>query len=130
MPVVARWCQLRQGTALKLVSKCNVLFEMEEINSEPLKLLFVAVFLGSTSTGLVGLCFLWFYVQELPNAQPALVLKRLRRWGNGLSDRLGEAGNGTYDPWFTRHRFIPYTTGEPLKLQNVLFSFVVIDIFV
>ena len=26
------------------------------------------------------------------------------------SDRLGEAGNRTCDPWFTRHRFIPYTT--------------------
>ena len=25
------------------------------------------------------------------------------------SDRLGEAGNRTCDPWFTRHRFIPYT---------------------
>ena len=38
------------------------------------------------STGRVGLCFLWFYVQELPKAQPAvvLVLKRLRRRGNGL----------------------------------------------
>ena len=22
----------------------------------------------------------------------------------------GEAGNRTCDPWFTRHRFIPYTT--------------------
>ena len=34
----------------------------------------------------VGLCLLWFYVQELPKAQPAvvLVLKRLRRRGNGL----------------------------------------------
>ena len=34
----------------------------------------------------MGLCFLWFYVQELPKAQPAvvLVLKRLRRRGNGL----------------------------------------------
>ena len=34
----------------------------------------------------VGLCFLWFFVQELPKAQPAvvLVLKRLRRRGNGL----------------------------------------------
>ena len=32
------------------------------------------------------LCFLWFYVRELPKAQPAvvLVLKRLRRRGNGL----------------------------------------------
>ena len=46
----------------------------------------MAVFLGCTSTGWVGLCFLWFYVQELPKAQPAvvLVLKRLRRRGNGL----------------------------------------------
>ena len=26
------------------------------------------------------------------------------------SDRLGKAGNPTCDPWFTRHRFIPYTT--------------------
>ena len=49
-------------------------------------LLFVAVFLGCTSTCRVGFCFLWFYVQELPKAQPAvvLVLKCLRRWGNGL----------------------------------------------
>ena len=46
----------------------------------------MAVFLGYTSTGRVGLCFLWFFVQELPKAQPAvvLVLKRLRRRGNGL----------------------------------------------
>ena len=50
------------------------------------RFVFVAVFLGCTSTGRVGLCFLWFYVQELPKAQPAvvLVLKRLRRRGNGL----------------------------------------------
>ena len=49
-------------------------------------MLFVAVFLGFTSTGRVGLCFLWFYVQELPKAPPAvvLVLKRLRRRGNGF----------------------------------------------
>ena len=34
----------------------------------------------------MGLCFLWFFVQELPKAQPAvvLVLKRLRRRGNSL----------------------------------------------
>ena len=34
----------------------------------------------------MGLCFLWFYKQELPKAQPAvvLVLKRLRRWSNGI----------------------------------------------
>ena len=47
---------------------------------------FVAVLLGCTSTGRVGLCFVWFFVQELPKAQPAvvMVLKRLRRRGNGL----------------------------------------------
>ena len=34
----------------------------------------------------MGLWYLWFYVQELPKAQPAvvLVLKRLRRRVNGL----------------------------------------------
>ena len=31
------------------------------------------------------------------------------------SDRLGEAGNRTCDPWFTRHRFIPYTTTSLLN---------------
>ena len=58
---------------------------MKKIISEIL-CVFVAMFLGCTSTGWVGLCFLWFYVQELPKAQPAvvLVLKRLRRQGNGL----------------------------------------------
>ena len=46
----------------------------------------MAVFLGCSSTGQVGLCFLWLFVQELLKAQPAvvLVLKRLRRRGNGL----------------------------------------------
>ena len=44
------------------------------------KCIFVAMFIGCTSTGRVGLCLLWFYVQELPKAQPAvvLVLKCLR----------------------------------------------------
>ena len=30
------------------------------------------------------------------------------------SDRLGEARNRTCDPWFTRYRFIPYTTAASL----------------
>ena len=53
---------------------------------------FVVVFLGCTSTGRVGLCFLWFYVRELPKAQPAvvLVLKRLRRRDNGLKKIVNE----------------------------------------
>ena len=36
------------------------------------------------------------------------------------SDRLGEAGNRTCDPWFTRHRFIPYTTVASLCARNLL----------
>ena len=36
---------------------------------------FVAVFpIGCTNTGRMSLCFVWFYVQELPKAQPAVVL--------------------------------------------------------
>ena len=66
----------------------------------------MAVFLGCTSTGRVGLCFLWFFDQELLEAQPAvvLVLKRLRRRGKWLevsSDRLGERG---IDDTFKRFR--------------------------
>ena len=45
------------------------------------------------------------------------------------SDRLEEAGNRTCDPWFTRHRFIPYTTAAFSKaisgrvyLSSVLLS--------
>ena len=36
------------------------------------------------------------------------------------SDRLGEAGNRTCDPWFTRHRFIPYTTAASLKTPSFI----------
>ena len=58
----------------------------QHLNVFSSKCIFVAVFLGCTSTGRVGLCFLWFYVQELPKVQPAvvLVLKCLRRQGIGL----------------------------------------------
>ena len=38
------------------------------------------------------------------------------------SDRLGEAGNRTCDPWFTRHRFIPYTTAENPNVRRVFFQ--------
>ena len=40
-------------------------------------------------------------------------LKASQKTGQRLkvsSGRLGEAGNRTCDPWFTRHMFIPYTT--------------------
>ena len=36
--------------------------------------------------------------------------QKMGQWLKVSSDRLGEARNRTYDPWFTRHRFIPYTT--------------------
>ena len=35
------------------------------------------------------------------------------------SDRLGEAGNGTCDPWFTRHRFIPLHPGGFFNRQSI-----------
>ena len=50
------------------------------------------------------------------------------------SDRLGEAGNRTCDPWFTRHRFIPYTTAAyylvfcDSHLYQVLCYFLFLDI--
>ena len=45
------------------------------------------------------------------------------------SDRLGEAGNRTCDPWFTRHRFIPYTTAAyPLHHGRFFFYFIEDDI--
>ena len=31
--------------------------------------------------------------------------------------RLGEAGNRTCDPWFTRHRFIPYITAAYIGIM-------------
>ena len=66
----------------------------------------MAVFLGCTSTDRVGSCFLWSFVQELLEAQLAvvLVLKRLRRqskWLEVSSDRLGELG---IDDTFKRFR--------------------------
>ena len=44
------------------------------------------------------------------------------QWLKVSSDRLGEAGNRTCDPWFTRHRFIPYTTAASI-LDKVHFIF-------
>ena len=58
----------------------------------------------------MGLWFLWFYVQELQKAQPAvaLVLKRFRRQGNGLKSHPTDCEMPVIEPatpWFTRHRF-------------------------
>ena len=35
------------------------------------------------------------------------------------SDRLGEAGIRTCDPWFTRQTFIPYTTAASLTFYFI-----------
>ena len=43
---------------------------------------------------------------------------------NVSSDRLGEAGNRTCDPWFTRHRFIP-SVGY---LSDLIFEIRIINI--
>ena len=53
------------------------------------------MFLGCTSAGRVDLWFLWFFVQEYPKTQPAviLVLKRLRRRDNGLKSRPTDLEN-------------------------------------
>ena len=37
------------------------------------------------------------------------------------SDRLGEAGNRTCDPWFTRHRFTPAATLNAFNRQMVYY---------
>ena len=70
------------------------------INAFDNDILFVAVFVGCTSTGRVGLRFLLFYVQEHPKAQPAvvLVLKRLRRRGNGLKSHLADWEKPVIEP--------------------------------
>ena len=44
------------------------------------------MFLGCTSTGRVGLCFLWFFVQELPEGSTGSGsgFKASQKTGNGL----------------------------------------------
>ena len=45
--------------------------------------------------------------------------QKMRQRLNVSSDRLGEAWNRTFDPWFTRHRFIPYTTAAYTVLNTI-----------
>ena len=95
----------------------SVLIAPDLTDSFGYRLLFVAVFLGCTRTGWVCLWFLRFYVQELPKAQPAvvLVLKRLRRWSNGLKShptdwekpRIEPATPGLQDYTTAAYRFLP-----------------------
>ena len=82
-------------------------------------MLFVAVFLGCTSTGRVGLCFLWFYVQELLKAQPAvvLVLKRVRRLGNSLKSHPTDQEEPGIKP------ATPGLSPTPRRLLNMQYAY-------
>ena len=78
--------------------------------------LFVAVFLGYNQYWPDGFMVLWCFLcagapEDITGSGPGF--KASQKTGPRLkvsSDRLREAGNRTCNPWFTRHRFIPYTT--------------------
>ena len=87
--------------------------------------------LAITSTGRVGLwlygfcvlfvCFVCFLCPGAPEGSTGSGsdFKASKKMGPQFkvsSDRLGKAGNRTCDPWFTRHRLIPYTTAASLRL--------------
>ena len=70
----------------------------------------MAVFLGCTSTGRVGHGFV-ILCPGTPEGSTSSGsgFKASQKMGQRLkvsSDRLGEAGNRTWDPWFTRHRLL------------------------
>ena len=59
-----------------------------------------------------GFVVLWFLCPETPESSTGSGsgFKASQKTGPRLkvsSDRLGEAGNRTCEPWFTRHRFCP-----------------------
>ena len=84
-------------------------------------ILFVAVFLGYTSTGRMDLRFLWFYVQELPKAQQTvvLVLKRLRRRGNSLKSHQTDLEKPGIEPATPGLQYIGLSP-TPRRLLNYL----------
>ena len=80
----------------------------------------------------MGLWYLWFYVQELPKAQPAvvLVLKRLRRRVNGLKSHPTDwekPGIEPATPGLQGIALIHYTTAASagIKFDNVICKFLV-----
>ena len=102
-----------------ITGQCFADFELKLFALTVVMRLFVAVFLGCTSTGRVGLCFLWFYVQELPKAQPAvvLVLKCLSRRGNGLKSHPTDWEKPGIDPAIPGLQDIVLSP-TPLRLFN------------
>ena len=85
---------------------------------------FVAVFLGWTSTGRVIFWFLWFYVQELPKAQLAvvLVLKRLRRRVHGLKSHPTDWEKPGIEPAFSLN--IPWKWNNSVSQRPNYFIFI------
>ena len=62
----------------------------------------MAVFLGCTSTGWVGLCFLWFFGGSTGSGSGFKASQKTGKWLEVSSDRLGELG---IDDTFKRFRF-------------------------
>ena len=76
---------------------------------------FVAVFLGYNQYWPGGFMGLWFLCPGTPEGSTGSCSGFKASQKTGLqfkvsSNRLGEAGNQTCDPWFTRYSFMPYTT--------------------
>ena len=62
-----------------------------------------------------GFMVLWFKCPGAPEGSTGSgpgfkASQKMGLWLKVSSNRLGEAGNQTCNPWFTRHRFKPYTT--------------------
>ena len=84
---------------------------------------FVAVFLGYNQYWSGGFMVLWFLCPGTPEGSIGSgsgfkASQKMGPWLKVLSDKLREAGNRTCDPWFTRHRFIPYTTAASQIIKN------------
>ena len=96
---------LKESLGPRLLVECTVkaLVRLDGCHGQiyVINFVFVAVFLGCTSTGRVGLCVLWFNVQELLKAQPAvvLILKHLRRRNNGLKSHPTDCEKPGIEPY-------------------------------
>ena len=79
------------------------------------QILFVAVFLGCTSTGLAGFMVFVVLCPGTPEGSTGSGsdFKASQKTGQRSHPADWEKpGIEACDPWFTRHRFIPYTTAD------------------
>ena len=88
----------------------------------------VAVFLGYNQYWPGGFMVLWSLMSRSTRrlTGSGSDFKASQKTGPRLkvsSNRLGEAGNQTCYPWFTRHRFIPYTTAVSLYSPTAYMSY-------